>query len=46
MNRDVPLAEADAKAVLGHVSSLWGFAVELHGVDQADEERYCHAVAA
>jgi spore cortex formation protein SpoVR/YcgB (stage V sporulation) len=46
MNRDVPLAEADAKAVLAYVSSLWGFGVELRGVDQADAERYCYAVAA
>jgi spore cortex formation protein SpoVR/YcgB (stage V sporulation) len=46
MNRDVPLAEADAKAVLAQVSDLWGFGVELRGVDQADAERYSYAVAA
>jgi spore cortex formation protein SpoVR/YcgB (stage V sporulation) len=46
MDHDLPLAEADAKAVLAHVANLWGFAVELRGVNAADEQRYCYEAAA
>ena len=40
MHRDVPLAEDEAQAVLGYVADLWGFAVELRGVNAAGEQRY------
>lgn len=40
LNNDVPLAERDALAVLGYVSDLWGFDVELKGVGHDDEQRY------
>ena len=46
MTNDMPLAEADAKAVLGYVSNLWGFGVELRGVNAADQERYRYEAAA
>jgi spore cortex formation protein SpoVR/YcgB (stage V sporulation) len=46
MHQGVPLAEADAKAVLAYVADLWGFEVELRGVDQADQERYRYEAAA
>jgi len=46
MDHDLPLAEADAKAVLAHVASLWGFSVELRGVNEGDEQRYCYEAAA
>jgi spore cortex formation protein SpoVR/YcgB (stage V sporulation) len=34
---DIPLAQRDSQAVLAHVADLWGYDVELRGVD-ADEE--------
>jgi spore cortex formation protein SpoVR/YcgB (stage V sporulation) len=40
LHNDVPLAENDARAVVGYIADLWGYQVELRGVDQADEERY------
>ena len=40
LHNEVPLAEPDAKAVLAYVADLWGFAVELRGVDHHDEVRY------
>ena len=40
LNNEVPLAERDAMAVLGYVSDLWGFDVELKGVDHADKQKY------
>jgi spore cortex formation protein SpoVR/YcgB (stage V sporulation) len=46
MINDVPLAEADAKAVLGYVANLWGFDVELRGVSESDEQRYRYEAAA
>ncbi|HYM30829.1 MAG TPA: SpoVR family protein [Candidatus Cybelea sp.] len=29
----VPLEEQDARAVLGHIATLWGYDVKLHGID-------------
>jgi spore cortex formation protein SpoVR/YcgB (stage V sporulation) len=40
MNKEVPLAEQDAMAVLGYVADLWGFAVELRGVNADGAQRY------
>lgn len=40
MHNEVPLAERDALAVLGHVAELWGFDVELVGVNHDEEQRY------
>jgi len=40
LQNDMPLAEKDAKAVLGYVADLWGFDVELRGVNHDDQERY------
>jgi spore cortex formation protein SpoVR/YcgB (stage V sporulation) len=40
LHNDVPLAERDAEAVLAYVADLWGFDVELHGVDHQDQQRY------
>jgi len=40
LNNEVPLAERDALGVLGHVAELWGFAVELRGVNHDDVQRY------
>ena len=45
MHNDVPLAEKDAKAVLGHIADLWGFDVELRGVGSAPEPRYSYELA-
>jgi spore cortex formation protein SpoVR/YcgB (stage V sporulation) len=42
LHRDVPLSEKDAKGVLGHISDLWGFEVELRGVNETDELRYSY----
>jgi spore cortex formation protein SpoVR/YcgB (stage V sporulation) len=46
LHDDIPLAETDAKAVMTYLADLWGFEVELRGVDQADEERYRYEPAA
>ncbi|MDB5446377.1 MAG: SpoVR family protein [Phenylobacterium sp.] len=46
LNNDVPLAEDDAKAVLAYVAGLWGFDVELRGVNQGEQERYRYEAAA
>jgi spore cortex formation protein SpoVR/YcgB (stage V sporulation) len=40
MHNEVPLAERDALGVLGHVAQLWGFDVELVGVNHDEEQRY------
>ncbi len=40
MHDEVPLAERDAMAVLGHVTDLWGFEVELVGLGGEDAQRY------
>jgi stage V sporulation protein R len=40
LNDEVPLAERDAIAVLGYIAELWGFDVELRGLNPADEQRY------
>jgi spore cortex formation protein SpoVR/YcgB (stage V sporulation) len=40
MHNEVPLAERDALGVLVHVAELWGFDVELVGVNHDDEQRY------
>ena len=45
MHNDVPLAERDAKAVLGHIADLWGFDVELRGVGAEPEPRYSYEMA-
>jgi spore cortex formation protein SpoVR/YcgB (stage V sporulation) len=42
----VPLAERDALAVLGYVADLWGFDVELRGVDHNDEQAYRYDLGA
>jgi len=43
LNNDVPLAERDAEAVLAYVGELWGFDVELKGVDRNDAQRFSYA---
>jgi stage V sporulation protein R len=40
LNNEIPLAESDARAVLAYVAELWGFDVELRGVNCDDAERY------
>jgi spore cortex formation protein SpoVR/YcgB (stage V sporulation) len=45
MHNDVPLAERDAKAVLGHIADLWGFDVQLRGVGAQADERYSFEMA-
>jgi spore cortex formation protein SpoVR/YcgB (stage V sporulation) len=40
LNDEVPLAERDAIAVLGHVADLWGFDVELRGIGVDEAQRY------
>jgi spore cortex formation protein SpoVR/YcgB (stage V sporulation) len=40
MTNEVPLAERDAMAVLAYVRDLWGFDVELRGVNHDEEQRY------
>jgi stage V sporulation protein R len=45
MHNDVPLAERDAKAVLGHIADLWGFDVELRGLSAEPEPRYSYEIA-
>ena len=42
LHSEVPLAERDAKAVLAYVADLWGFEVELRGLNERDEERYLY----
>jgi len=46
LNDEVPLAERDAIAVLGHVASLWGFDVELRGVGADEAQRYRYETSA
>ena len=46
LNNEVPLAERDALAVLGYVADLWGFAVELRGVNHDDEQHYRYELEA
>ena len=41
----MPLTEQDALAVLGYVADLWGYDVQLHGVDSDGTERYRHEAA-
>jgi stage V sporulation protein R len=45
LNSDIPLAESDAKAVLAYVADLWGFDVELRGLNGDDAERYSFRVS-
>ena len=40
LNNGVPLAEQDALAVLNYVNSLWGYDVELRGLDQDGAQQY------
>ena len=42
LNNEIPLAEADAKGVLSFVADLWGFDVELRGVNVEGAERYSY----
>jgi spore cortex formation protein SpoVR/YcgB (stage V sporulation) len=46
LHKDVPLAEQDAKQVLGYIADLWGFEVELRGVGADDKVRYCYDAGA
>jgi spore cortex formation protein SpoVR/YcgB (stage V sporulation) len=46
MHNEVPLAERDALAVLGYVADLWGFDVEMVGVNHDDEQRYRYDLGA
>ena len=41
LHKDVPLAEREAKSVLGYVADLWGFDVELRGLS-GEEMRYSY----
>ena len=45
MHNEVPLAEQEAKAVLAYVGDLWGFDVELRGLNDLGVERYRHEFA-
>ena len=45
MHNDVPLAEHEAKTVLGYVADLWGFDVQLRGVGAEADERYSFEMA-
>ncbi|HZZ88094.1 MAG TPA: SpoVR family protein, partial [Caulobacteraceae bacterium] len=45
MHNEVPLAEKDAKGVLGYIADLWGFDVELRGVGAGDELRCSYEIA-
>jgi stage V sporulation protein R len=45
LNNEVPLAAQEARAVLGYVGDLWGFDVELRGVNHDDEQRYSYEAA-
>jgi spore cortex formation protein SpoVR/YcgB (stage V sporulation) len=40
LHNDVPLAEHEAKTVLGYVADLWGFGVELRGLGPDEVRRY------
>jgi spore cortex formation protein SpoVR/YcgB (stage V sporulation) len=46
LHNDVPLAEQEAKTVLGYVADLWGFAVELRGLGPDDVRRYSFELGA
>jgi len=46
MTNEVPLAERDALAVLAYVSDLWGFDVEMVGVNHDNEQRYRYDLGA
>src|SRR5262245_43528707 len=45
LNNDVPLTEQDAQAVLAYVAELWGYDVDLVGVDAAGAQRYRYEAA-
>jgi spore cortex formation protein SpoVR/YcgB (stage V sporulation) len=40
LHNDVPLAEPEARTVLGYIADLWGFGVELRGLGADDQLRY------
>jgi stage V sporulation protein R len=40
LNNSVPLSEQDAKAVLAYVAGLWGYDVDLLGIDAAGTQHY------
>jgi len=46
MNNDVPLAERDALAVLNYVADLWGFDVEMVGVNHDGDQKYRYDMGA
>jgi stage V sporulation protein R len=45
LNNEIPLAESDARGVLAYVAELWGFDVELRGLNCDDAERYRYRVS-
>jgi spore cortex formation protein SpoVR/YcgB (stage V sporulation) len=45
LNNGIPLAEADARAVLAYVADLWGFEVELRGLNYDDAEQYSYRIS-
>jgi spore cortex formation protein SpoVR/YcgB (stage V sporulation) len=40
LHNDIPLAEEDARAVLGYVADLWGYEVQLLGIGANDVTKY------
>jgi spore cortex formation protein SpoVR/YcgB (stage V sporulation) len=42
LHNDVPLAEPEARTVLGYIADLWGFGVELRGLGADDQLRYSY----
>jgi spore cortex formation protein SpoVR/YcgB (stage V sporulation) len=46
LNSEVPLAESDARAVLGYVADLWGYDAELKGIGADDSVKYTYEASA
>jgi stage V sporulation protein R len=42
LNADIPLADAEARAVIGYVADLWGYDVQLLGVGDDDSTQYSY----
>jgi spore cortex formation protein SpoVR/YcgB (stage V sporulation) len=42
LNNEVPLTEQDALSVLSYMADLWGYDVQLRGIDGDGTERYRH----
>jgi len=40
LHNDIPLAEDNARAVLGYVADLWGYDVQLLGIGPNDVTKY------